>query len=802
MTSAKSILCACALGFGVLHRPAIAAAVSATWNGGDGNWSAASAWSGGVVPNNSGGNSFGVFIDGKNPAASTVTLDLSPTVSMLAIDAGDELDQVNATALTVLAGPVVNEGTWQLQSSGALTDVIFAGGVLLFGSGSIVMNDTPSSTNRILTDNTVLTQAAGHTIRGSGQLLGNSGGMINNGAVVADQPDELRVDPNGLAVTNSGLLQASNGGTLTLAQGTFNNAGGTIEALDGSQVRMLFGATVIGGTVQSSGAGAVVPQEGTLSNVATRGTIRVEDNRYAIVTGTLVNDGTWQLNSTGNTTDILCRGGATLSGSGSVVMSNHPSHNNRILTDNTVLTHGPSHTIRGAGQVLAGSGGLLNQGSIVIDQPNGMTITPNALGFTNTGTLQAQVGNLMINGGPFTSSGNVSIGAGTIVVRNGSYIQTGGATMLVGGTLSATGLVDIQAGMLAGSGTVEANVRNGGEVSPGMSAGALTIQGNYTQTDSGALTIEIGGPLAGVGFDQLVVGGSASLAGSVNLGLVGDFRPALNSQFEILKFSSRSGEFASIDGLVQGTGLMFSATYTPTGLVLSVIAEAATPTPTGTPTATSTWTSTTTPSPTFTATATRTATATATRSPSRTVTGTATRTATPTSSPTRTSTGSKVQTPTPTRSPGISPTTSPTATTTVTVSSTATPMPTSSSTHTVMPTSSAASTPTSSVRPTAGPSKTETAAVTPTSSPIQTPSPSATPTPTASQTPSRCDGDCDGSGRVTVDEVVTAVNIALDSVSITDCMAADVNGDGQVSVDELVHAVNSALNGCPSASAG
>lgn len=59
-----------------------------------------------------------------------------------------------------------------------------------------------------------------------------------------------------------------------------------------------------------------------------------------------------------------------------------------------------------------------------------------------------------------------------------------------------------------------------------------------------------------------------------------------------------------------------------------------------------------------------------------------------------------------------------------------------------------------------------------------------------------CVGDCDGDGTVTVDEIVTAVNIALGSRSIDDCPAADANGDNEVTVDEIIRAVNNALLGC------
>ncbi|HYD48763.1 MAG TPA: VCBS repeat-containing protein, partial [Terriglobales bacterium] len=70
------------------------------------------------------------------------------------------------------------------------------------------------------------------------------------------------------------------------------------------------------------------------------------------------------------------------------------------------------------------------------------------------------------------------------------------------------------------------------------------------------------------------------------------------------------------------------------------------------------------------------------------------------------------------------------------------------------------------------------------------------PTPTPTQPPAPCTGDCDGSGDVTVDEILTMVNIALGNQSVAACVAADSNQDQQVTVDEILVAVNNALGGC------
>jgi len=59
-----------------------------------------------------------------------------------------------------------------------------------------------------------------------------------------------------------------------------------------------------------------------------------------------------------------------------------------------------------------------------------------------------------------------------------------------------------------------------------------------------------------------------------------------------------------------------------------------------------------------------------------------------------------------------------------------------------------------------------------------------------------CVADCSGDKAVTVDEILTMVNIALGNAPLLDCEAADSNHDGQVTIDEILKAVNSALNGC------
>ena len=59
-----------------------------------------------------------------------------------------------------------------------------------------------------------------------------------------------------------------------------------------------------------------------------------------------------------------------------------------------------------------------------------------------------------------------------------------------------------------------------------------------------------------------------------------------------------------------------------------------------------------------------------------------------------------------------------------------------------------------------------------------------------------CPGDCDGNGDVTVDEILTGVNLALGSAEGATCPPLDLDQNDAITVDEIVSAVNAALIGC------
>ncbi len=157
--------------------------------------------------------------------------------------------------------------------------------------------------------------------------------------------------------------------------------------------------------------------------------------------------------------------------------------------------------------------------------------------------------------------------SGTLNFPGGSFTQTAGAINLAGGAIGAgnNGTLAIAGGLLEGTGDVFANFINGGVVSPGGdgTVGMLHIHGNYTQTTSGALDIDLS---SATSFDQLVIDGAAALAGALNVNLLNGFMPSHGQSFAIMTFASHSGNFTSI---AAGFGDTFSSDGHTMNLVAS-----------------------------------------------------------------------------------------------------------------------------------------------------------------------------------------------------------------------------------------
>jgi hypothetical protein len=237
----------------------------------------------------------------------------------------------------------------------------------------------------------------------------------------------------------------------------------------------------------------------------------------------------------------------------------------QTLTVRGTLTNAPDGTIAPqTGDAFFLNAQVDNQGTFTIAEQTSLSGS-----LTNSGTLTVAsfVGqSLSVTGGDVANSGTVLIGPGNDLIVDGNYTQTAGSTQLNSGQLTATGLVDLEGGVLGGTGTVDGNVLNNAEVAVGQPGcpGVLTINGDFTATSGGVLVVEVGSLNAGTDFDQLNVTGQATLDGTLTVNLTGGFVPNPGDSFQVLTFGSGTGVFATLNG----DRPLFTPSYDPMDVTL------------------------------------------------------------------------------------------------------------------------------------------------------------------------------------------------------------------------------------------
>jgi autotransporter-associated beta strand protein len=191
-----------------------------------------------------------------------------------------------------------------------------------------------------------------------------------------------------------------------------------------------------------------------------------------------------------------------------------------------------------------GRGVVLNNNStLILNQPTSATFT----GIIAGGTIRKQGAGVLTLANTTTSAAEVE--AGSLMFNAGL-----GRTTVAAGAL------------LGGNGTVTGNLVNNGTVSPGTSPGTINVAGNYTQSSSGKLIIEIA---SATSFDKLIMTGTASLAGTLQVDALGGYNP-LGQSFTFLTASSVTGTFGTLTGLVSSSAATAATvTYAPTSATVT-----------------------------------------------------------------------------------------------------------------------------------------------------------------------------------------------------------------------------------------
>jgi hypothetical protein len=501
-------------------------------------------------------------------------------------------------------GTFVNEGTFRKSAGNGSTSIDFqfnddglvevdTGTLSFAGNGTSNGSFTVAAGAALNLTADAYTLNAGSAITGLGTLFFSGSGVITvagtvmsrNTTVTSTTVDFLsNVDLPSLTLngTLAGPGTVTVDGLLTWVAGSMSGAGLTQAngglAFSGSQGVVLDGRTLDNrGTATWTGTGSISLRDGAVFDNLPGATfdVRTDASFAGSVDGSFVNEGTFRKSAGSRTTSV----DAAFTNTGTVDIATGGLNLTGGLTNFSVatdtLTGGTYHVMslfRFADAALVANGAVIildGPAAQISDEAGHDALAQLATNLATAGFTLTR-GRRFTTGAAFTNAGQVALDAASSFTTTGSYTQTAGVTDLGSGVLTASPGVDLQGGVLTGAGTVNGDLMNGGVVSPGGdgTTGILTVTGNYLQTAASVLNIDLGGVNAGTQYDQVQIGGTAILDGTLNVALIGGYVPQVGDSFLILTFSSVAGTFATVNGLDLGNGLYLDPAYGDTGLTL------------------------------------------------------------------------------------------------------------------------------------------------------------------------------------------------------------------------------------------
>jgi hypothetical protein len=551
-----------------------------TWTGagGDNNWNTGVNWSTGAVP-------------GTSDDAVISTSGITVTHSASVADAVHSL--ASQAALNITGGSLL------MDAASSIIDRLTLSGGTLAVAGNLAVSGPMTWTDGALAGGGSLTALGGLEIDSTGTHQVLDGLTLNNGT--AAQPDTAAINVSGpLPVRDGAVFDNPAGASVTLnvppgnygglywdgsgAAPSFINDGAMVLGTEGGRGQLLLPLVNHGSITAQTGtlelgiiygsvsgpavvtSGSIVGQPGTLLNFyynglsATAGSSiqadRLDFGSFAQVAGSYSASGSTEIDGGASFTGTVASLGNLQVGGGTADFS--PASGGPLaLTVSSLSLNG---NLSGTDSFLIGGPFTWVGGTLA--GPQGSSLTPQ-------GGIAIQ-GNDILSGRTLINAGSVSwLNSGTFSILNGGVLNN-----LPTGTFGSAGnasTLALNGGTLAGAGTVNANVSNSGQVNPGGTGapGALAINGSYSQSGSGVLNIELGGPTAGSQFDQLNVTGNTSLGGTLNISLLPNLGHVCGVSFPILNAGSVSGTFSSINGLSQPGGMTITPTYSASRLTLT-----------------------------------------------------------------------------------------------------------------------------------------------------------------------------------------------------------------------------------------
>ncbi len=517
-----------------------------------GNFGTIEAINGGTVDINGGiTNRAGATIEANDPG-STVDFSEGQTKNLGTIEATGVDAQVNFTS-----GMVDNFNLIIAESDGAISFISVmitneAGAMVEATSGGSIgwMTGGVDNSGTFDADNGTITFAGsiGITNETGGIFEASNGGSItfgtsgtgsvtnaSGGLIEALSGGTITFDSSLNGAQNTGTIVADAGGT-TIIDGFsggngLSNDGGIIEATGTAAVVQLASATIIGGTLETSGGGVIEAASGTntLLNVTFDGGVLQVD------TGAIVD-----LSGGSSGIALVVDGTVTFQGGGTVELD---FSSYKIVAGAGGGTLDNATTIEGAGQIGAGDGLLTlnNQTAGTIDADiSGATLTIDTGNtVTNAGTLEAtNGGTLQIDDCVDNESTGVIVATGTgstvsITFNGGGVNNCGLEEAVAGGTLNLTddsgGVGNSHGGTIeadAGTVSITGGIDNNGMVEA-VDGGTLTITIDNTNNNNGGVgnfgTIKADGgtvSIVATVSDAIVLNSAAGTIEAIDCGVV------------------------------------------------------------------------------------------------------------------------------------------------------------------------------------------------------------------------------------------------------------------------------------------
>ena len=306
----------------------------------------------------------------------------------------------------------------------------------------------------------------GNTTTGNVTLNSSSGDTtVNSLSILAS---------NALTISGVTLTSATGGGGISVA------AGATLSLSNGE----IDGSTLSGaGLLQTTASTSVLAGDTISAGTSFIG----QNSTQTDLLGAIDNAGTLeQIGGNGQNGVFLIGDAATLTGGGTVTLSTNPTNGgNAIVDGNGATLTNTNNTIQGSGVIGNGNLILVNGGVIDATQQGGATtLTLNGGGITNTGTMEAAAG-------------------AVLVINNSPVVDNAGGTIK---DLAATSTVEFVNATIEG-GTLNDTARGtletiGSAVLDGSTHGALTITSSSTYTATGGSTTYLLGSIVNDGLIQ------------------------------------------------------------------------------------------------------------------------------------------------------------------------------------------------------------------------------------------------------------------------------------------------------------